>query len=225
MANDYIPAKDADFALWSANFAALIGANPTTYGLTSGQGTSVTTANTAFQTAYTTAINLATRTSPAIAAKDVARSNAEVIERQIAMIVRNNPAISESLKTGLGLTIPKTTPTPIPAPTSAPQIIFVSAAPQTVTLGYRDTASPAGKAKPAGAIGVELWRSIGTSAAVDPSQTRFVGTITKSPFSDSFEAGDVGKIATYFTRFATRSGPAGKAQTGPWSAALSFNVV
>ena len=225
MANDYIPAADAAFATWSANFATLIGANPATYGLTAGQGTSVTTLNTAFQSAYTTAINPATRTSVTIAAKDVARANAEVVFRQTAMIVRNNPAISDSLKTGLGLTIPKTTPTPIPAPTSPPQLIFVSATPQAATLAYRDTDSPAGKAKPFGAIGVELWRSAGTVAATDPAQCEFVGIVTKSPFRQDYAATQVGKIATYFARFSTRSGPGGVAQVGPWSASLVFNIL
>ncbi len=225
MANDYIPAKDADFAAWSENFATLIAATPTNYGLTAGQAAPITAANTAFQAAYATAINPTTRTSPAIAAKDVARADAEVLERQIAMIVRNNPAVSDALKTGLGLTIPKTTPTPIPAPTTPPQLLFVSATPQAATLAYRDTGSPAGKAKPAGAIGVELWRNVGTVPATDPAQCAFVGIVTKAPFGQSFAAGEVGKIATFFARFSTRSGPAGVAQTGPWSAPLTFNVL
>lgn len=225
MANDYIPARDADFAGWSENFATLIAATPTNYGLTAGQAAPITAANTTFQTAYATATNPTTRTSPAIAAKDVARADAEVLERQIAMIVRNNPAVSDALKTGLGLTIPKTTPTPIPAPTTPPQLLFVQATPQNATLAYRDTGSPAGKAKPAGAIGVELWRNVGVTAATDPAQCSFVGIYTKAPFGQAFTAGEVGKIATYFARFSTRSGPAGVAQTGPWSAPLQFNVL
>lgn len=225
MPNDYIPAKDADFALWSQNFATLLAANPTNYGLTAGQVAPITAANTAFASAYATATNPTTRTSPAIAAKDVARADAEVLERQIAMIVRNNPAVSDALKTGLGLTIPKTTPTPIPAPTTPPQLLFVSATPQNATLAYRDTGSPSGKAKPAGSIGVELWRNVGTVPATDPAQCSFVGIITKAPFAQAFAAGEVGKIATFFARFSTRSGPAGVAQTGPWSAPLTFNVL
>ena len=225
MANDYIPAADAAFSVWAANFASLIGGNPTTYGLTSGQGAAVVAANSAFQGAYTAAINPATRTPVTVATKDVARADGEVIFRQTAMIVRNNPAISDRLKTGLGLTIPKTTPTPIPAPTSPPQLIFVSATPQNATLGYRDTASPAGKAKPAGSIGVELWANIGTVAATDPAQCQFAGTITKSPFAQAYAAASVGKVVTYFARFSTRSGPGGIAQVGPWSAPLTYNIL
>jgi triphosphoribosyl-dephospho-CoA synthetase len=91
-------------------------------------------------------------------------------------------------------------------------------------LAYK-AAGASGKSKPFGSIGVEIFRSVGTVAATDPAQAKYNGTITKSPFRQSFAAEDQGKLCTYFARFVTRSGPDGQAQVGPWSAALNVHVV
>jgi hypothetical protein len=105
-----------------------------------------------------------------------------------------------------------------------PALSLVSAIPLTQTLAYKEVGS-LGKAKPFGAVGVELWRAVGTVPAVDPAQCDFVGIHTKTPLTQGFDPGDQGKIVTYFARFSTRSGPAGVAQTGPWSSPLSMVIM
>ena len=122
------------------------------------------------------------------------------------------------------LTIPSLVPTPIPAPTVAPVIGLIAATIQAMRLSYT-TAGATGKSKPFGSIGVQVYRSVGTVAATDPAQATFVGVVTKSPFRQTFNADDQGKICTFFCRFVTRSGPDGTAQTGPWSNALNVHVV
>ena len=224
MAAPYIPAPDADFASWLLNFATLIAASPTTYGLVVGDATAITAQNTAFQAAYTLATDPSTRTSASIAAKDTARATAEATVRPYAIRVRNNAAVSDMLKVGLGLTVPNTVPTPIPAPTSAPAVTLVSATPLEMQLAYKEVGS-LGKAKPFGAIGVEVWRSVGLVAATDPAQCSYNGTVTKSPTRQTFVDAERGKIATFFARFTTRSGPQGVAQVGPWSAALVSHII
>jgi hypothetical protein len=82
-----------------------------------------------------------------------------------------------------------------------------------------------GKAKPFGSIGVAIFRTVGTVAATDPAQAAFVGIVTKSPFRQTFDSTDQGKIVTYFARFATRSGPGGVSQFGPWSDRLTLTVM
>jgi hypothetical protein len=224
MSTPYIPARDADFSAWLLNFATLIAANPTNYGLLAGDAVTISAVDTTFQAAYTLATNPATRTAPTVAAKDAARVNAEQTVRPYAQRIRNNTAVSDLLKVGLGLTIPSTTPTPIPAPVVAPELGLLSAIPLQQTLTYRDP-SAAGKAKPYGVIGVEVWRAVGVAPAVDPAQASYYATATKSPFRSTFGAGDVGKIVTYFGRFVTRSGPGGIAQAGPFSAPLPLTVI
>lgn len=224
MANPYIPPKDADFDAWLVNFSTLLTANPTNYGLVAGDATAVAAVTSAWTTAYPIATNPATRTSATIATKDAARASAEATVRPYAIRIRNNASVSDALKIGIGVTIPNTPPTPIPAPVVAPVVSLLSAISLEQTLEYKASGST-GKAKPFGAIGVEVWRSVGTVPAVDPLQTSYVGTVTKSPFRQSFLAGDQGKIVTYFARFVTRSGPGGAAQVGPWSDPLSVVVM
>lgn len=224
MAQPYIPPPDALFANWLLNFATLIAATPTAYGLIAGDATAISAVNTAFQAAYTVAIDPSTRTAATIAAKDGARATAEATCRPYAIAVRNNASVSDLLKVGLGVTVPNPVPSPIPAPTTEPVVSLVKASPLEMTLAYKEVGS-LGKSKPFGAIGVEVWRSIGTVAATDPAQCSFVGTVTKSPFRQSFLDADRGKIATFFARFSTRSGPGGVAQVGPWSASLVSHII
>lgn len=225
MVPSYIPAKDADFSNWLLNFATLIAANPTDYGLVAGDATAISAQNTAFQAAYTAAIDPSTRTPATVAAKDTARYNAENVVRPYAQNVRLNAAVSDALKVGLGLNLPNSTRPPIPPPTVAPALAFDAATPLQHKLRYSDPSSPVGKAKPVGSIGVEIWRSVGTVPATDPAQATYYATFTKSPNFSSFDASQVGKVCTYFARFATRSGAGGKASVGPWSAALTIAVV
>ena len=224
MAAPYIPAPDSGFSSWLLNFATLIAANPTTYGLLAGDATAISAQNTAFQAAYLAATNPATRTAPTVATKDATRATAEAIVRPYAMRIRNNTTVSNALKIGLGLTIPSTTPTPIPAPSVAPVLGLQAAIPMQMRMTYKDPTA-VGKAKPYGVIGTEIWRALGTVPAVDPAAATYYGTFGKSPFFSDFVAEDQGKVCTYFARFITRSGPAGKAQKSAFSAPFAVNVI
>jgi hypothetical protein len=220
----YIPNRDADFADWSANFSTLISAAPATYGLVAADATTIAASNTSWQAAYTLAVNPVTRTPATVAAKDAARASAEAVFRPYAIRIRDNASVTDANKVALGLTIPSLVPTPIPPPTVAPVLALVSATPLVTKLGYKATGS-AGKAKPYGSIGVEIWTSIGTAAATDPVQCTYRCTATKSPFLLNHSAENIGKILTVFARFSNRSGTAGIADVGPWSASLVTTII
>ena len=224
MANSYIPASDAGFNSWLVNFDALLTADPTAYGLTAPDAAAVATVTAAWAAAYLAATDPSTRTPSAVAAKDSARSDAEAVVRPYAMQINLNGAVTDEQRVNLGLTVRKTVPTPVPAPTSAPALELVAATPGNHRLRYSDTGQGTGKAKPYGAIGVELQAYIGAAPTADPNDASYVGTVTKSPFDQPQSGANQGQMATYFARFITRSGPAGRAQTGPWSAPLSVIV-
>jgi hypothetical protein len=221
MKKDYIPARDSFFAAWLLNFATLIAATPAAYGLTAPDAVVIGEQNTAFQAAYTAATDPSTRTKGTVAAKDVARAAAELIIRPYAVRISQNNAVTDEAKADVGVTIRKTVPTPIPAPVDAPNLGMQSLIPGQLTAAY-NVVGQAGKAKPEGAVGIELVQSIGTVFATDPSQCALVGTYTKSPLRVGYVPEDSGKKVTLFARFVTRSGPGGKAQSGPWSLPLQF---
>lgn len=225
MQNPYIPAQDAQFDSWLVNFSTLLTASPTTYGLTSGDATTVAGVTTAWSAAYLAATDPSTRTSVTIAAKDAARTTATQTVRPLATQISRNPAVDNGDKTAIGVNLPNTARTPIPPPTTVPGLTLVSAIHFQHTLSYKDTSTPTTKAKPAGAIGLDLRVTIQVGAASDPEAAKPWTVATKSPVIVSFTAPDVAKTATYWGRWATRSGPGGQAQYGDWSAPLSVVIV
>lgn len=224
MTPPYIPTQDAEYDAWLTNFAALIAANPTDYGLVAGDATVITAARTLYHGSYQLATNPTTRTSPNIAQKDTDRANTVATVRPYAIQISLNASVDDALKVGVGVNLPNPTRPRIPAPTTNPDLVLVAINPGVATLGYHDATTPLTKAKPVGVVALELRRTIGTAATTNPEAALFVDMITKSPFSVQADAGDVGKIATLWGRWRTKSGPAGIAQVGPWSPALSFAI-
>lgn len=224
-APSYIPPKDADFQNWIQNFSDLLTANPTDFGLTAPDATVVDNAYTAWNSAYLTATNPSTRTSASVAAKDAQRASAEATVRPYAQQIARSQAVTPENKVAIGVNLPNYSPVPIPPPLTFPQLSLDSGAPLTHRLRYQDSGLGSGKAKPFGAISAQISRAIGTMPAIDPAQATFYKNVTKAPFSSSFAGPDQGKTCTYFARWVTRSGPAGEAQYGPWSAPLTVVIM
>lgn len=219
----YIPPQDALFAVWLANFDALLTANPGDFGLTAPDAAAVAPVAAAFAASYPISQDPATRTPVTVAAKDADRASAEAVVRPYAVQISKNAAVTDANKTAIGVKVPSVVPTPIPAPVDAPALSLVSLTPGQGTFGFKAVAAT-GKAKPFGVVAVEIRTAVGVAHTVDPNAATYVGDYTKSPFRLTFPAGDAGSKLTVFARFKTRSGPAGVAQTGPWSAPLQTIV-
>jgi hypothetical protein len=216
---DYLPTRLADLRDWAVNFAALITADPTVYGLTAGNATTIQTAVDQFTAAYTAATDPTTRTTATVAAMRVERVEMTGVLRQYAMIIRANPSITAALLSGLGLTVPDTERTPIPAPTTFPLLDVVNATPGRHELRFADSLTPASRAKPFGAIGLQLFRAIDATEVPTPDGSELIGQFTTNPLRIDTDPADAGKTATYFARWVTRTG-----LVGPWSNGTSFTI-
>lgn len=216
----YVPPKDADFANWADNFATLITASPSTYGLDSIAAAAIQAENDAFQLAFTAATNPGTRTPVTVAAKDSARITCQALMRVYASQIRLNPGVTNSDKIDLGLNLPNPIPSPIPAPTSFPVLNLVQAAYLTHQFKYQDSILAVGKAKAPGSVQMELRANVGAVAGTDPETFITKQWATKSPFLVQWDAGDAGKLATYAARWVTRRG-----LVGPWSALNTFTIL
>lgn len=225
MSTSYIPDKDADFANWLTNFSALLTASPGTYGLTAGDAVAVAAARTAFQAAYSLAINPSTRTPATVAAKDSQRGLATATVRPYAVRISNNSGVSNLNKVSIGVTVKSTPPSPIPAPTQAPLLSLIKVAAGKVTMGYKNP-STLGKAKPYGVTGVNVWfTQDDTNFVVSFPDAEFDGVRTKTPFTLEFFPGDIGKKIVVWVAYVTRSGPGGLAQQGPVSLPVNAVVI
>ena len=222
--SSYIPAKDTDFSLWLLNFSAVASDTPAVYGLTSAEQSAVSAAASHFQTRLAIATDPYTRTSVAVAEKDVARANAEAIVRPIAARISVSATITDPQKVAIGVTVRAQSAGPIPPPTDSPALALYSLATGTGKFGY-SVAGSIGKSKPYGVVGVEIWQHVSSSGhTTNPSDAVYVGSFTKTPFRLNFPGTDAGKSLSLFARFTTRSGPGGAVQRGPWSEPLQTIV-
>lgn len=217
---DYIPAKDALFANWLVNFSTLITADPTAYGLVAADAVIIAAEETAFTAAYALAVDPGTRTAPTIAAKDAARISAEAVCRPYANRINVNPAVTNMQRLDLGLTVRKTTKTPVPAPTAWPVLTAQPAGVGAAVIGFSSNETPASKAKPPGVTGVhyQVFRE-------DPGPVEVLvgdGSAGKSPFHIATDPADAGAKHIVRATFRTTSGPDGLAQDGPAGPDVSF---
>lgn len=225
MQTPYIPSRNADFANWLANFASLLTAAPATYGSTAPVALEVQTAADTFAAAFELSTNPATRTSPTVAATNAAKADALLTVRPVAVQISRNPAVTDENKLTIGVNLPNPSRTPVPPPTDAPSLTLESASPGVINLRTNIAGSTSGKAKPAGAVGIELRGTYGTAPAVDPTAAAPLTTLTKSPAQIATNPARTGQLLTLWGRYVTRSGPGGMAQAGPWSAALTVVVM
>lgn len=220
MSTSYIPPKDADFVNWLDNFSTMITASPSTYGLTSGDAVSIAGVTTAMDAAYSLAINPSTKTPTTVQAKNIAKANALAVARPYAQRIANNAGVSSSNKIALGLNPRTNPPTPVTIPTTLPVLSVPSMLNQALIVRYRDSlASPSVKSKPAGAIALEFYVTPSATVITDPAVLAFGGLQTKSPFTVTFDSGDVGKKAYMAGRWVTRRG-----LVGPWGSIVNATI-
>lgn len=216
----YIPPKDADFDTWATNFSALLTASPATYGLVAGDAATVAAAYTPWHTAYLAANNFSTRGPSTVQTKNTAKVNLLAIVRPYAQLISNNAGVSPTAKVNIGVNPRTTVPAPIVAPTSFPLLALRGGTPLQLTMAYSDSAAPDGKAKPYGALQLQVFAQVSATVITDPAAITFHGAATKSPFVLDFESGDANKIAYIAARYVTRTG-----LVGPWSAIQSATVM
>lgn len=232
MAAPYIPNKDALLVAWSDNFASLITASPTTYGLVAADAAAINAVNTPWDTAYAAAVAGATRGPMTVQAKNNARAALLAVVRPYAIQIRNNAGVSDPDKVALGLTVPNQTRTPIFAPQTQPLISIAAATPLSHTLRFSDSNSPQLRGKPFGAKACAFVVSYGTTIGTDPDLAAPVpivnsalavpsstGLATRQPCASVLPVAQVGKLATYWARWVGIRG-----DVGPWSLPVAMTV-
>lgn len=221
----YIPATDAAFNDWQNNFADLLTADPTAYGEDAPTAAAVQAVTDDWNAAYALVVDPGTRTPSAVAAKDAARVAAEGTTRPVANRINANDAVTNAQRSDLGLTIRKTTRTPIPQPITAPNLALISAIPSQHKLSIRDTSTPTSKAKPFGVVASRLYAALSTDGGETFGGPMLVNTCTKTPHWQDTSDYTPGDILRYSAEWQTRSGPNGVSQVGPTSGTLDVLVM
>lgn len=220
MAAPYIPPKLADYALWAANFATKLDADPALYGVSAADAAAVVVANDDFQAAFLLSTTISTRTKDTINATNALRASSVALFRALAAQISINPGVDSADKIALGLNLPNHTPSPIPAPSTNPILTLVGGTPLGLTLRYADFNTPDARKKPQGVMALQLFQSVGVAVATDPEAALLVATPTKQPVGLDYSAPQAGKIATIWGRWVTRTG-----LVGPWSASINAIIM
>jgi hypothetical protein len=213
----YIPPRNADYVAWAQNFSTLISASPATYGLLAGDATAIAAAYTALNNAYALITSPSTKTAATVQAFNIQKASSLIIFRGYALTISYNAGVAPSDKVAVGVNPRTTTPTPIPTPTTAPVITCQSASTAGIITRYRDaTSSPSVKAKPFGALGIQIYAAASATAITDPTMLSYIGTFTVSPFQ-LVVSSSLGKQVYIAGRWITRKG-----KLGPWSSVVNY---
>lgn len=220
----YFPTKEADILAWGLNWTTLATAAPATYGLTAPQALDAQNAFNDFSAALTLATDPSTRTPVTVNAKNVALQNLRAVIFPLSTAVSQNAGVLAANKTALGVTNRFTTRTVIPPPASAPGIDLINQTAAGALIRTFDIGAPSVKARPYGAVGTEVRRTISTAATSDPDAATFWNLIGRSPFVMTFDPGDSGKVCTVWVRYRMTAQGNGSGRYSPWSTSLVFNI-
>ena len=208
---NYIPQKDGNFDTWFQQFSVYLSANYAALGVDLPTANNIAANYATWTAAYSASIGGSTRGPATVSAKNAARAAATVNIRIVAQLVNNNPTVTDDQRVALGITVRKTTKTPVPAPTTSPLLTFIAATPLSHTLRFADQSTPASRALPFGAIALELHVYISATPPPPDAPATRVLTATKNPLGVTFLTANAGLNAYYKGYWRTRTGLLGPA--------------
>jgi hypothetical protein len=217
--SDYIPTPDPEFNNWVTNYADYVNTNFAALGLTVAQNTALQNDYTTWSTDYPAALTGQTTSASLIQTKDTTRVSLEDLVRQYTASMQANPNVNDHMKAALDITIPKTTKTPSPVPTTRPMANVDNRNRLQHVIDFFDETTPNSRAKPFGVRGAEIWLKIGGTPPTGPNEVTYLATDTKTPYTNNFEDTDANKTVHYMLRWVnTRNEP------GPWSETISVTI-
>ncbi len=219
MANDYIPRGDADFNAWQANFVNYAAANMTDLGLALADLTPITTAHGAWTSSLTDHVAAQATAQSACEAKNANRTVLETLIRALVRRLQASPEVSDAEREALGITVRDSTATDAAPLTTRPICRIDTSQRLRHTIHFADESTPTRRAKPAGAMGVEIWVKIDPTPPVDPGELTFLAVDTRTPYARDFDGVDGGKQAHYMLRWVNTRG-----ETGPWSETATATI-
>lgn len=220
-----IPRNTANASLgWGQTFVAGIEAAPGTYFVDAATVAQLRTLVDAYQVSFDAAgvisniaVDPANYTQPQRAQLATDRTNFLALASQVAVQIQANNGVSDANKLAIGVVPRNFTRTPVPAPSSMPVLDITVMTSGLQQLAIADFNTPNSTSKPAGVTASLLYLDItdvGTPGVFANAQ--LYGVFTKTPVQVSFDPGDNGKLATFWSQWVNRKGDA-----GPVSASVS----
>ncbi len=211
MSNNYMPAKDADFTAWADTFIAYLEPNIAHFGLVVGDLVPFADHHPEWDTLLAQHYTAQATAQSYCSAKNEERKAFDTVIRALVKKINASPNTTDADREALGI---KTAAPQVPAGASVDKplgLIDVNARLKHVIRIRNTNGSTVSRSRPVGAIGCEIWRTVGTlpSGAGDGE---LAAVAYKSPFSLEYAPDDAGKTVYYMLRWVNREG-----QIGNWS--------
>ncbi len=217
MGKDYIPQSPDAYNAWQGNFVDETSANLQNWGIDAQIFQPVLDEQTEWDKVYPKAVNPQNRTQADVTARTEKQSSyTEVIRTFVNQQIQNNPKVTDADRNRLGVPVHSTVRTPSPVPSTVPVVDIVTGHQQHI-IHFSNEGS-AGKGKPVGVHGCEIWMKKGTQPEND-SELSFVATDTATPYTLKFDTADMGIMVYYRLRWVNTRG-----EVGAWSALVNAVV-
>jgi hypothetical protein len=210
MAGDFIPHADGAFLEWAKTLLTYAAAHETAFNIPASAVTPIQVQLTAYETAFETAQD-PNRGKVDVLNKNEARDALKASLRTfIKAYLMYNPAVSDMDKESMGLPLHDLTRTPVPTPTTIPELELDTSVIRQVTIIFRDNGSNK-RGKPQGVHGIELrWSFLETTPA-SVENLKNSAFDTASPYTFAFDEQDRGKVLYICPRWENNKG-----EKGPW---------
>ncbi|WP_162510929.1 hypothetical protein [Treponema endosymbiont of Eucomonympha sp.] len=208
MSGDFIPHQDGAFLEWAKTLTSYVAAHLTGFNIQESALAPIQTLLADYQTAYDKAEN-PNRGKADVLAKNEARDALKAALRTfIKAYLTYNPEVTDVDKESMGLPLHDSTRTPVPAPSTIPEIELDSSVIRQISAHFRDSGSDR-RGKPQGVHGVELrWALLDNppSSVEDLTKSAFD---TASPYIFTFDEADRGKALYICPRWENNKGDKG----------------
>jgi hypothetical protein len=216
----FLPTREGDLVVWSANFQEQITALGAQIGLLPAQISAYTTLHEAFLSYYDLCQRNNTRTPENLEHKKVAKQaliRGENGIRQLVGIIQKHPGTTNPMRVLLKITVPDVEPSVIPPPSTAPELTIVSTLRRRVTLRLRDSKDPDKRSKPSGVSGASIVMHVGENPPANPLEWAFLMNTSRTSLEIDFPSTIPGGSKVWLVAFWFNP----RKQAGPASAAVN----
>jgi hypothetical protein len=218
----YLPNNDVQFGTWMDTFFAYLEPNVAKLGLTMADVDHVKDEHDTYDFDLNAHIAAQSAARTATAAKDISRGIVEENIRALVNRIQAAPGTSDADREALGITVRGREGFAEaglnPADDRPLATIDISSRLKHVFKVQNQTAAGVKSGRPAGTLGAEIWRKVGTTPATAEELT-LVGIATRSQYVIEYPLEDGGKQAHYMLRWVNAKG-----ETGSWSDTESATI-
>jgi hypothetical protein len=210
MAGDFIPHQDGAFLEWAKTLIAYVTPKLTAFNISAETLMPIQGQLTTYETAFEAARNPNRGKVDVLNKNEAKEALTQSLRAFIKAYLTYNPTVSDADKENMGLPLHDGTRTPVPAPTTIPELEMDSSVIRQITVHFRDAGSDK-RGKPAHVHGVELRWALLDNSPISVEDLTKSAFDTASPYTFAFDEMERGKALYICPRWENNKG-----DKGPW---------